>query len=422
MLANLTEGTTKAAPAQQQQTVPAVNTTQVDNATQADKPSTIALGHSSGRHNAVPEVQLKHIHELGKSQQVIVAMLAKLAAAITEAAPARQEKTTPQEKTVQLAKAAQADKLTAAFAAIPELTALHNKLLRSSHSYDHHRTIMLAAFDHLVHLEDDAALAEIQKKVSEPSSHPAELFSHRLYKLLLSTGRLIPCREDATLLVEKADVSARQDQSRNKRHQANPSPKYFFATNLRDNNDNMPQFILSLLQTLLRLPQDVAFVSAYESNSDDGAFGWIDVLQLALNVIGTPSRLVTRGMLVSLKDTQRIEHLARVRNMAMSPLYQHYAAARTTRPQASHPRSASHRVEVLQDTSHLLPGQLPWDPDYVVFINDVYFCWGQVIRLLQHRADITCGVDFGQHIGECCLSNGAFYDPQNFGRELQSPT
>jgi hypothetical protein len=96
----------------------------------------------------------------------------------------------------------------------------------------------------------------------------------------------------------------------------------------------MPQFILSLLQTLLRLPQDVAFVSAYESNSDDGAFGWIDVLQLALNVIGTPSRLVTRGMLVSLKDTQRIEHLARVRNMAMSPLYQHYAvgtAAHTDR-------------------------------------------------------------------------------------------
>jgi hypothetical protein len=98
MLANLTEGTTKAAPAQQQQTVPAVNAAQVDTASQADKPNTIVLGHSNGCHNAVPEVQLKHIHELGKSQQVILAMLAKLTVAVTKAAPARQEKTTPQEK------------------------------------------------------------------------------------------------------------------------------------------------------------------------------------------------------------------------------------------------------------------------------------------------------------------------------------
>jgi hypothetical protein len=351
----------------------------------------IALSHSTARSNPVPDVHLEYMQQLGHSHQVIMAMLSNLTAGPTKAAPVHSS----QQVLAHDDNAAQHDKLTAAFAAIPELTTLHNKLLRSSHSYEHHRKIMLTAFDLLVHLETDAAHAEIQKKLLQPSSHPAELFSYRLYKLLLSTGRLIPCREDATLVVNDADAESGYKRSTS----ATPSPKYFFATNLRDNNHNMPQYILSLLQTLLRLPQDAAFMSAYESNSEDGAFGWIDVLQLALNVIGTPSRLVTRGMLVSLKGTQRIEHLARVRNMALSPLYQHYAAAHTPTRKASQLGGASHLNAAMQDTAHLLPGQLPWDPDYIVFINDVYFCWGQVIRLLKHEADITCGVDFWQNRG-----------------------
>jgi hypothetical protein len=383
----------------------------------------VAFGHSSGRHNTMPEIQLEYMQQLGHSQQAILAMLANLTAGTREAAVAQQQKSIPQNNTAQVDHPAEAEKLTAAFAAIPELTSLQNKLLRSSHSYEHHREMMLAAFDHVVHLEEDAARAEIQQKLLQPSSHPAELFSYRLYKLLLSTGRLIPCREDATLLDNDDKVSSRQAHSRSTHVSAtNAGTKYFFATNLRDNNHNMPQFILSLLQTLLRLPQDAAFVSAYESNSEDGAFGWVDVLQLALNVIGTPSRLVTRGMLVSLKGTQRIEHLARVRNMALSPLYQHYAAARTTQRQASQPESASHLNAALQDTAHLLPGQLPWDPDYVVFINDVYFCWGQVIRLLNHQADITCGVDFWQNRGGWWRTTGVLNDLRNFSREMQSQT
>ena len=215
----------------------------------------------------------------------------------------------------------------------------------------------------------------------------------------------------------------------------------------------MPQYILSLLQTLLRLPHGTAFVSAYESNSDDGAHGWVDVLQLALNVIGTPSRLVTRGMLVRLEGSNRIQHLARVRNMAMAPLYQHYAAARdkgvhnatpgsgssstsgkarhlladeammspvdgdgssfggfgpTAITSSSSSSSAGRRLQTtvqlealanVDDAANLPPGVLPWDPDYVVFVNDVFFCWGMLIRLLNYKADMTCGMDFWQNAG-----------------------
>jgi alpha-1,3-mannosyltransferase len=230
-----------------------------------------------------------------------------------------------------------------------------------------------------------------------------------------------------------------------------PHPKYYFATNLRDNSVQMPQYILSLLQTLLQLPQNAAFVSAYESNSDDGAHGWIDVLQLALNVIGTPSRLVTRGMLVRLEGTHRIEFLARVRNMALAPLYQRYAAERskqaanaTTAPTntsgsaGTEGISSSGRRSVLKepgsssssilgsaslskgserrrrlratgqldslaavdDAANQLPGVLPWDPDYIVFVNDVYFCASQVLRLMNYQADITCGMDYWQNRGK----------------------
>ncbi|WIA40022.1 hypothetical protein OEZ86_013446 [Tetradesmus obliquus] len=150
-------------------------------------------------------------------------------------------------------------------------------------------------------------------------------------------------------------------------------------------------------QTLLRLPRDAAFVSVYESNSDDGVHGWIDVMQLALNVIGTPSRLVARGMLVRGEGQHRIEFLAQVRNMALAPLYSHYSAAAaaaaansSSSPAASSSSSSSRRRPAA-------PGGLPWDPDYVVFLNDVFFCWGMVLRLMGYRADITCGLDFWQN-------------------------
>jgi alpha-1,3-mannosyltransferase len=263
-------------------------------------------------------------------------------------------------------------------------------------------------------MEPAAALEFISTR--KKSDHPVTLFTCRLYKLLLSTGKLIPCREDSTLVLNDPALSRISAPGA-----AQHPPKYYFAMNLRDNSVQMPQYTLSLLQTLLRLPGDSVFVSAYESNSNDGTHGWLEVLQLALNVAGIPSRLVARGMLVRLRGSDRIEHLARVRNMALAPLYQHYTAAKDERSWNSSSSSVrgddssssagssssitnSHlyalsglqlrKVPSDRDVANLPPGVLVWDPDYVVFINDVFFCWGQVMRLLNHQADITCGLDF----------------------------
>ena len=35
-----------------------------------------------------------------------------------------------------------------------------------------------------------------------------------------------------------------------------------------------------------------------------------------------------------------------------------------------------------------------WPAERIVFLNDVYFCARDVIRLLRHKADMACGMDF----------------------------
>lgn len=44
--------------------------------------------------------------------------------------------------------------------------------------------------------------------------------------------------------------------------------------------------------------------------------------------------------------------------------------------------------------AELKADQPVWAADKVVFLNDVYFCARDVVRLLHHDADIACGMDF----------------------------
>uniref|UniRef100_A0A383W3A8 Uncharacterized protein n=1 Tax=Tetradesmus obliquus TaxID=3088 RepID=A0A383W3A8_TETOB len=375
----------------------------------------------------------------------------------------------------------------AAVAALPQLTSLHNAVLRSSKDFEQHRAVARQLLDQLVHMNAAAAQQEVERQLQQQELTPLQRFVYQLYGLLLSSGRLFPCREDTSLVPgevlpswpassssgssgssssgggssgggrsdaagsatgsaaggallagsqqgsSSAHGSSSSSSSSSSTGSATPgssssspgsnpraspspipsspsssssssSPRYFFAANLRDNSVQVPHFTLSLLQTLLRLPRDAAFVSVYESNSDDGVHGWIDVMQLALNVIGTPSRLVARGMLVRREGQHRIEFLAQVRNMALAPLYSHYSAAAAAAAAAAANSSSSPAAGSSSSSSSsssrrrpAAPGGLPWDPDYVVFLNDVFFCWGMVLRLMGYRADITCGLDFWQN-------------------------
>ena len=74
---------------------------------------------------------------------------------------------------------------------------------------------------------------------------------------------------------------------------------------------------------------------------------------------------------------ERITFLARVRNLAMAPLYEHYSR----REDPAWP---------------LALDALTWSPDYILVISDTWVCWGDMLRLINHRADIACGLDFMQ--------------------------
>jgi hypothetical protein len=80
--------------------------------------------------------------------------------------------------------------------------------------------------------------------------------------------------------------------------------------------------------------------------------------------------------------------------MALAPLYSHYASSRNSPTTSANSSSSS------SSSRAVAPGAVPWDPDYVVFLNDVFFCWSMVLRLMGYRADISCGMDFWQNKGE----------------------
>ena len=57
------------------------------------------------------------------------------------------------------------------------------------------------------------------------------------------------------------------------------------------------------------------------------------------------------------------------------------------------PRTGRH-LQWRQPKADLARDQPVWAADKVVFLNDVYFCARDVIRLLHHDADMACGMDF----------------------------
>ena len=84
---------------------------------------------------------------------------------------------------------------------------------------------------------------------------------------------------------------------------------------------------------------------------------------------------LTRG-----ETQERIDFLADVRNAALEPLWA------DTISDGGIPSTWIH-----EEPAHK---EKVWPADRVVFMNDVYFCARDVVRLLLHGADMACGMDF----------------------------
>jgi alpha-1,3-mannosyltransferase len=89
------------------------------------------------------------------------------------------------------------------------------------------------------------------------------------------------------------------------------------------------------------------------------------------------------GNLTRQPEQDRIDFLAQVRNAALEPLWL---------------ETGSEEVAGLapwyNSRSRGLQSQVLWPADKVIFLNDVYFCARDAVRLLLHDADMACGMDF----------------------------
>ncbi|KAK4687636.1 alpha-1,3-mannosyltransferase, partial [Tremellales sp. Uapishka_1] len=161
-----------------------------------------------------------------------------------------------------------------------------------------------------------------------------------------------------------------------------PEEKYFIAANLYENEAVFAHWSDQLIKLAAHLGEENVFISIYESNSQDRT------RSLLRGFGGTLSNAQIRHQITSEDDgdrwwpygtaPERIGYLAKARNAALAPLQSHDQHQRL-------------------DDYHSYTK--------IIFLNDVFFSWQSVIRLLATRIDgdpsqppdydLACGMDFG---------------------------
>lgn len=154
-----------------------------------------------------------------------------------------------------------------------------------------------------------------------------------------------------------------------KRELAGQEHKYFFAINLYNSFDVIPDLFAALFRVSAILGYHNVFVSIYENGSTDQTKALLRIFDALTRSVGL------RVMIRTSKRTRgqyahRIEYLAEVRNAAMVPLYD------------------------LRDAENEYF-------DTVVFMNDVLPCVDDILELIwqsrRQNAGITCAADYMYH-------------------------
>jgi len=112
------------------------------------------------------------------------------------------------------------------------------------------------------------------------------------------------------------------------------------------------------LNGAVRVSPTNVYISAYESGSKDDTAKYLEELDRRLTEYGVPHHIVVNGSMVQDSVGHRINSLARIRHAPLQPMYD--AALR------------------YDDTD----GKEGWIVDRVLFINDVFWCAEDAIRLM----------------------------------------
>ncbi len=145
--------------------------------------------------------------------------------------------------------------------------------------------------------------------------------------------------------------------------------KYFFAINLYNSFDVIPDVFATLFRVAAILGYENVFVSIYENGSTDQTKALLRTFESLTKTVGM--RVVIRtSMRTKGQFNHRIEYLAEVRNAALNPLHE------------------------LRDAE----GEIF---DSIVFMNDVLPCVDDILELIwqsrRQNAAITCATDYMFH-------------------------
>ncbi|KAL2255363.1 hypothetical protein VTK26DRAFT_3523 [Humicola hyalothermophila] len=149
--------------------------------------------------------------------------------------------------------------------------------------------------------------------------------------------------------------------------------RYFFALDLRQCVSLLPRLIGSIVEAIRFLGPEHCALSIVEGNSDDGTGEVLAALRPELEALNTTYYFLKSD--IDTRQGNRIEKLARLRNLALEPLLN----SSETEP-GQHPHSAG------------------GDSTTVLFLNDVAACVEDVLELAHQRrllgADMTCAMDW----------------------------
>lgn len=158
---------------------------------------------------------------------------------------------------------------------------------------------------------------------------------------------------------------------------SNQQHKYFFAINLYNSFDIIPDLFATLFRVAAVLGYENVFVSIYENGSTDQTKALLRIFDALTKSVGL--RIIIRtSMRTRGAFNHRIEYLAEVRNAAMGPLHE------------------------LRDAE----GEVF---DSIVFMNDILPCVDDILELIwqsrKQNAGITCAADYMYHdeIVRCSL-------------------
>lgn len=155
--------------------------------------------------------------------------------------------------------------------------------------------------------------------------------------------------------------------------------KYFFAINLYNSFDVIPDIFATLFRTASVLGYHNVFVSIYENGSNDQTKSLLKIFDALARTVGL--RVIIRtSMRTRGQFNHRIEYLAEVRNAAMTPLHE------------------------LRDAE----GEVF---DTIIFMNDILPCVDDLLELVwqsrRQNAGITCAADYMYHddiVSVLCLT------------------